>query len=75
MDRWREANSSGCCVRKDNSGCVQVTSHEQCPVSQDIHENNYYYLRNFFLVLLDSLLSLLSFLPSLPPSPLPLLFL
>ena len=37
MDRWREANSSGCCVRKDNSGCVQVTSHEQCPVSQDIH--------------------------------------
>ncbi|XP_003384540.1 PREDICTED: inactive rhomboid protein 2-like [Amphimedon queenslandica] len=31
IDRWREANSSGCCVRLDNSGCVQVTSREQCP--------------------------------------------
>lgn len=32
-DKWREANSSGCCIRRDRSGCVQVSSADRCPVS------------------------------------------
>lgn len=31
----REANESGCCVRRDSSGCVQVSSANRCPVSGD----------------------------------------
>ena len=42
-DKWREANSSGCCIRKDESGCVQVSSRSRCPVSF----NNYNYYLNF----------------------------
>lgn len=33
-DIFREGNSSGCCVRKDQSGCVQVSSEDKCPVSK-----------------------------------------
>ena len=33
----REANQSGCCVRRDSSGCVQVPSAARCPVSGDHH--------------------------------------
>lgn len=29
-DREKEANSSGCCVRRDQSGCVQLLSEENC---------------------------------------------
>ena len=54
IDRWREANSSGCCVRLDNSGCVQVTSREQCPV---IFDNNIYTLSLSFLFLFQELFS------------------
>ena len=32
-DRQVESNSSGCCVRRDNSGCVQQLGAEDCPVS------------------------------------------
>ena len=28
-----ESNSSGCCVQRDGSGCVQVDSEINCPVS------------------------------------------
>ena len=28
----REANSSGCCVRRDKSGCVQVATDSECVV-------------------------------------------
>ena len=29
----QEASESGCCVRRDSSGCVQVPSADRCPVS------------------------------------------
>lgn len=32
-DIFVESNSSGCCVRRDQSGCVQVLSEDDCPVS------------------------------------------
>ncbi len=32
-DIINEANNSGCCVRRDQSGCVQVLSIDDCPVS------------------------------------------
>lgn len=32
MDRQREANSSGCCVRRDMSGCFQVQEAKDCQV-------------------------------------------
>ena len=33
-DRARERDSSGCCIRRDNSGCVQVLDEaSDCPVS------------------------------------------
>ena len=31
QDREYEANQSGCCVRRDGSGCVQVASENDCP--------------------------------------------
>ena len=31
-DRKREAEGSGCCVRRDKSGCVQVITASGCPV-------------------------------------------
>lgn len=36
-DVLREASESGCCVRKDQSGCVQVLSEESCPVSHTLY--------------------------------------
>lgn len=30
-DRNREAEFSGCCVRRDSSACVQVESAKDCP--------------------------------------------
>ena len=32
-DVVREYNDSGCCVRKDQSGCVQVLTRNDCTVS------------------------------------------
>ena len=31
VDRASEASQSGCCVRRDGSGCVQVPSERDCP--------------------------------------------
>ena len=33
QDREYEATESGCCVRRDGSGCVQVPSEADCPVT------------------------------------------
>ena len=32
-DKAREAAESGCCIRNDRSGCVQVPSFRNCPVN------------------------------------------
>ena len=31
QDRQYEADQSGCCVRRDGSGCVQVARERDCP--------------------------------------------
>ena len=67
----REANESGCCVRRDRSGCVQVpsSSETRCPVSHvphHRHTSHYPSLQSSSIS--SSLPSLTSLSPS-PPSP------
>ena len=35
-DKAREAADSGCCIRNDRSGCVQVPSIRHCPVDVSV---------------------------------------
>ena len=35
-DRAQES-MSGCCIRNDGSGCVQVNNASECSVSQAVH--------------------------------------
>ena len=42
IDMNREASESGCCIRNDRSGCVQVPSRQRCP--EAVSEDTYMYM-------------------------------
>ena len=61
-DRVTERDSSGCCVRRDNSGCVQVLDQfTDCPVSPPVVMATNSLLFVSSVVQCDCLLSAFSF--------------
>lgn len=51
--REQEAMDSGCCVRRDSSGCVQVLSSDDCPNEVVINYYSAIAIRASFKILIQ----------------------